>query len=84
MPQIDFCRSSVSTSSALANGFLFGHLWVRMMEALVFGTPYQGRLAHFPPPRPAPPARSVSPTVVAQRRVREEQDAAYQASLQVR
>lgn len=48
----------------------------------MFGTPYQGRLAHFPPP-PQPSSQPLSPTVAAQRLVREEQDAAYQASLLV-
>eukprot|EP00884_Botryococcus_braunii_P004208 jgi/Botrbrau1/13789/Bobra.0056s0039.1 len=53
----------------------------RMMHALFSGTPYAGRFAQFPAPRPPPVVQPLSPTVAAQRRVREEQDAAYQASL---
>jgi hypothetical protein len=52
----------------------------RMIEALMFGQPYEGRLADFSAPREQQP---LSPTVAAQRRVREEQDAAYRESLQV-
>ena len=59
-----------------------------MLEAAMLGIPYEGRM-------PAPfdrgahggwgaPAAPPAPEVVAQRALREEQDAAYQASLLVR
>ena len=54
----------------------------RMLEAAMLGIPYQGRIPDFTA-QPARPDQPVSSTAVAGRAVREEQDYAYQQSLQV-
>lgn len=46
----------------------------------MLGVPYEGRIPDFNNPTPPEP---VSPTVMHHRRLREEQDQAYQDSLQV-
>ena len=53
-----------------------------MLEAAMLGIPYQAR----PSARTAAwtPAEPPAPEVVAQRQIRDEQDAAYQESLMVR
>ena len=53
----------------------------RMLEAAMFGTAYQGRIPDFSNP---PPPENLDPALVQQRMLREEQDAAFQASLRVR
>ena len=46
----------------------------------MLGVPYEGRIPDFSNPTPPEP---VSPTVMHHRQLREEQDQAYQDSLQV-
>lgn len=52
-----------------------------MLEAAMLGIPYEGRMPAMN--EPWQPAAPPAPEVVAQRQLREEQDAAYQASLLV-
>ena len=57
-----------------------------MLEAAMLGIPYEGTLPRFgvdSAPAVQSPLLPPSPTVLAQRFLREEQDAAFQASLQV-
>ena len=51
-----------------------------MLEAAMLGIPYEGRMPEFGNQEPAEP---VSPSVLRQRELREEQDQAYQESLLV-
>ena len=53
-----------------------------MLEAAMLGIPYEGRMPDFTA-QPARPDQPTSPTAVAGRAVRQEQDYAYQQSLQV-
>ena len=54
----------------------------RMLEAAMLGIPYEGRIPDFSA-QPARPDQPMSPTAVAGRAVRQEQDFAYEKSLQV-
>ena len=54
----------------------------RMLEAAMLGIPYEGRIPDFSA-QPARPDQPMSPTAVAGRAVRQEQDYAYEQSLQV-
>ncbi len=53
-----------------------------MLEAAMLGIPYEGRIPDFSA-QPARPDQPMSPTAVAGRAVRQEQDYAYEQSLQV-
>ncbi|KAL0025751.1 hypothetical protein WJX77_008951 [Trebouxia sp. C0004] len=53
----------------------------RMLEAAMLGIPYEGRIPDFTA-QPAKPDQPMSPTAVAGRAVRQEQDYAYEQSLQ--
>ena len=52
----------------------------RMLEAAMLGIPYEGRIPAFAADNDVQPT---SPSVLAQRQLREEQDNAFQQSLQV-
>lgn len=52
----------------------------RMLEAAFLGVPYEGRIPDFSQAEAAEP---MSPSVMAGRQLRQEQDQAYQDSLQV-
>jgi len=54
----------------------------RMLEAAMLGIPYEGRIPDFTA-QSARPDQPMSPTAVAGRAVRQEQDFAYEQSLQV-
>jgi hypothetical protein len=54
----------------------------RMLEAAMLGTAYEGRMPDFANPMP-PSDAPTDPAIVEERFLREEQDAAYQASLAV-
>ena len=54
----------------------------RMLEAAMLGIPYEGRIPDFTS-QPARLDQPMSPTAVAGRAVRQEQDYAYEQSLQV-
>lgn len=54
----------------------------RMLEAAMYGIPYEGRMSDFSAEAQAA-AEPVSPSVLHQRQLREEQDQAYHESLQV-
>ena len=53
-----------------------------MLEAAMLGIPYEGRIPDFSA-QSARPDQPMSPTAVAGRAVRQEQDYAYEQSLQV-
>ena len=55
----------------------------RMLEAAMLGIPYEGRMPDFAAQPARPDQQPTSPGAVAGRAVRQEQDHAYQQSLQV-
>ena len=54
-----------------------------MLEAAMLGVPYEGGMPDFSAQSARSALASTSPTAVAGRAVRQEQDAAYEQSLQV-
>lgn len=54
-----------------------------MLEAAMLGIPYEGRMPDFTAQPARPDQQPTSPGAVAGRAVRQEQDYAYQQSLQV-